>query len=176
AGILCNLDRIDVVEVIADDYFNASGRQLRALKTLAAQVPVALHGLSLGMASTAPVDRKRLEKMARIGGRRQPEYWCERLAVVRAGGTESGHLAAPPRTSTTLDSTAANLAKAREVVGSAPLMENIATLIDPPASDRDEPTWLRQILDGSGAGLLLDLHNLYANAVNFGMDPADFLR
>ena len=65
AGILCNLDRIDVVEVIADDYFDASGRQLRALKTLAAQVPIALHGLSLGLASTAPVERDRLEKIDR---------------------------------------------------------------------------------------------------------------
>jgi len=175
-GILCNLDRIDVVEVIADDYFDASRPQLHALKTLAAQVPVVLHGLSLGMASTAPVDRKRLEKMARLVDRLQPESWSEHLAFVRAGDIEIGHLAAPPRTSTTIDSTAANLAVARAVAGSAPLMENIATLIDPPASDRDEPDWLCQTLEASRAGLLLDLHNLYANSVNFGMDPADFLR
>jgi uncharacterized protein (UPF0276 family) len=176
AGILSNLDRIDVLEVVADDYFDASGRQIHALKTLAAQVPVVLHGLAMGMASTAPVERKRVERMARLVDRLQPESWSEHLAFVRAGGIEIGHLAAPPRTSTTVDSTAANLDAARAVVGLAPLMENIATLIDPPASDRDEPAWLCQILKASGAGLLLDLHNLYANSVNFGLDPADFLR
>ena len=51
AGILSNLDRIDLVEVIADDFFEAPRRRLRALRTLAAQTPVTLHGVSLGLAS-----------------------------------------------------------------------------------------------------------------------------
>ena len=50
AGILSNLDRIDIVEVIADDYFDAPKSKRRALKTLATQVPVALHGVTLGLA------------------------------------------------------------------------------------------------------------------------------
>ena len=174
AGILSNLDRIDVLEVIAEDYFERADRT-RALKTLAAQIPIMVHGISLGMASTAPVDRKRLEKMARLVDKVQPESWSEHLAFVRAGDIDIGHLAAPPRTSSTIDGTAANLAAARSVVGSAPVVENIATLIDPPASDRDEPAWLQETLASSDAGLLLDLHNLYANSVNFGLDPKEFL-
>lgn len=63
AGILSNLDSIDVIEVTADDYFGAP-RRARSLKTLAAHVPLVLHGISLGMASTQPVERPRLEKMA----------------------------------------------------------------------------------------------------------------
>jgi uncharacterized protein (UPF0276 family) len=86
---------------------------------------------------------------------------------VRSGEIEIGHLAAPPRTASTIDSTAANLDAARAMVGSLPLVENIATLIDPPASDRDEPRWLCDTLRASGCGLLLDLHNLYVNSVNF---------
>jgi len=174
AGILSNLDRIDVLEVIAEDFFDRSAR-LRALKTLAAQVPIVIHGVSLGLASTAPADRKRLEKMARLVERVQPESWSEHLAFVRAGDIDIGHLAAPPRTSSTVDSAAANLAAAEAVVGSLPLMENIATLVNPPASDRDEPRWLCETLAASNVGLLLDLHNLYANSVNFGLDPKDFL-
>ena len=175
AGILTNLDSIDIVEVIADDYFDVSADRVRSLRTLAAQVPIVLHGVSLGMASTAPVDRKRLEKMARLVDRVRPESWSEHLAFVRAGEIEIGHLAAPPRAASTIDGTAANLAAARACVGSLPMVENIATLIDPPASDRDEPTWLSQTLAASGADLLLDLHNLYVNSVNFGHNPREFL-
>src|SRR5215470_14353121 len=51
AGILAHLDRIDLIEVIADDYFGAARRDLRALRTLAAQVALVLHGTSLGLAS-----------------------------------------------------------------------------------------------------------------------------
>lgn len=174
SGILSNLERIDVIEVIAEDYSHGSAR-LRALQMLAKQVPVVIHGVSLGMASTAPVDRRRLEKMARLVDKVQSESWSEHLAFVRAGSTEIGHLAAPPRTRDTIEATAANLAAAQAMVGVMPHMENIATLIDPPASDLDEPAWLSETLACSGARLLLDLQNLYTNSINFGLDSGDFL-
>jgi len=174
AGIFTHLDEIDVIEVIADDYFDsASGA--RAIQTLAAQRPVVLHGISLGLASTSPPPRKRLEKMARLVEKVRPESWSEHLAFVRAGDIEIGHLAAPPRTRSTIDSTASNLDRARAMIGSLPEVENIATLIDPPASDLDEPEWLTATLNASGSNLLLDLHNLYANSVNFGVRPEEFL-
>lgn len=166
-GILANLDQIDVVEVIADDYLDAPV-QARSLQTLAAQVPVHLHGVGLGLASTSPVDRRRLDRMAALVGLVAPAAWSEHLAFVRAGGVEIGHLAAPPRTQATIEGTCRNLAAARRAVGSLPQLENIATLIDPPASRMSEPAWLAGVLDGSGGQLLLDLHNLHANATNFG--------
>ncbi len=175
ASILSNRHRIDVVEVIADDYFHTSRRTLRALKTLAAQVPLVLHGVTLGLASAVPVAEERLEKMARLVGEIQPECWSEHLAFVRGGGYEIGHLAAPPRTSATIEGATANLARARAVVGVTPLVENVATLIDPPGSIYDEATWITEILSAANCDLLLDLHNLYANAVNFQFDPQQFL-
>jgi len=173
AGIVANLDRIDVVEVIADDYFDAGRRALRALRTLARQVPVALHGVGLGLASAGPVETRRLERLARVVDAVEPEAWSEHLAFVRGGGVEIGHLAAPPRNTATVEGAALNLERARRVVGSLPLVENVATLIDPPGTDRDEPTWITDVLAASGTGLLLDLHNLHANALNFGFDARD---
>jgi uncharacterized protein (UPF0276 family) len=175
AGILCNLDRIDALEVIAEDYFDVPPAHRHALRSLAAQVPVSLHGVSMGLASSIPVERHRLERMARLVREVQPASWSEHLSFVRANGIEIGHLAAPPRCAATFAGSIANIARASAVVGRAPLMENIATLIDPPASDMDETDWLTRILDGAGVPLLLDLHNLYANAVNFGIDPAAML-
>jgi uncharacterized protein (UPF0276 family) len=174
AGILSNLDRIDVLECIAEDFWHSASAG-NALQMLAAQRPVVLHGISLGLASVAPPDRKLLDKMARLVDRVRPESWSEHLAFVRAGGIEIGHLAAPPRVAATVDATASNLCVAASVVGSLPLVENIATLIDPPASDRDEPAWLADTLAASGAEMLLDLHNLHANSVNFGHNSMDFL-
>lgn len=175
AGILSNLDKIDIVEVIADDFFKAPRRQRRALRTLAAQTPVALHGVSLGLASAVAVEPKRLDQMARLCAEVRPVSWSEHLAFVRGGGVEIGHLAAPPRTAATIDGALANLARARLVVGAAPQVENVATLIEPPGSDRDEATWVAEIAGGSQCDLLLDLHNLYANALNFGFDPIAFI-
>jgi uncharacterized protein len=175
-GILSHLDRIDVLEVIADDFFDAPRDERRALRTLAAQTTLVLHGVSLGLASSVPVDTKLLEKTARLCEEVEPEYWSEHLAFVRGGSVEIGHLTAPPRTDATIEGAASNLERARAVVGSAPLVENIATLIDPPASDYDEIDWINSIMDSAPCGLLLDLHNLHANATNFGYDEMESLR
>ena len=173
AGILSNLDRIDVVEVIADDYFDRSARELR---TLHAQVPTVLHGVGLGLASLIPPDAKRLDAMARVVNVVEPEFWSEHLAFVRAGGVEIGHLAAPPRNAALIEATACNVERACRVVGVRPKLENIATLIDPPGSDLDEAEWISRVVAASGAALLLDLHNAYANCINFGGDTRAFVR
>jgi uncharacterized protein (UPF0276 family) len=175
AGIFAHLDAIDVVEVISDDYFEASSLDKRALRTLASQVPVVLHGVSLGLASTETADLKRLDATARLVETVRPDAWSEHLAFVRSGGAEIGHLAAPPRTRHNVEGAARNIALARRVVGSAPLLENIATLAEPPCSESDEPAWIDAILEASDAPMLLDLHNLYANAINFGREPAELL-
>ena len=171
AGILANLDRIAVVEVLADNYFKASRRERDALRALASQVPVQLHGVGLGLASSYAVDTAWLDRMARLIEHVRPAGWSEHLAFVRAGGVEIRHLAMPPRTAYTVEQTVQNVATARAITGSTPALENIATLFDPSMSTLTEAQWTRQILDGASAPMLLDLHNLYANAVNAGRDP-----
>ena len=114
--------------------------------------------------------------MARLVERVRPEAWSEHLAFVRAGGIEIGHLAAPPRTTATAEDAAANIARAARAVGTMPCVENIATLIEPPASVIDEAQWTRAIVEAAGTTMLLDLHNLYANALNFGRAPLGLLR
>jgi uncharacterized protein (UPF0276 family) len=171
ACILDHLDAIDALEVIADDWMRMSTRIQRSLRALNADRPVILHGVALGMASCEPVDPRRLDRMARLVEVVRPEAWSEHLAFVRAGGVEIGHLAAPPRTPATVAGALRNLETARRIVGAAPAVENIATLIEPPCSDLSEAAWTCAIVERSGAPMLLDLHNLYANAMNFGPAP-----
>jgi len=175
AGILGHLDRIDLLEVMADDYVDTPKQGLRALGTLAAQVPLVVHGTKLGLASAQPVEARWLDRMARVVEAARPDYWSEHLAFVRGGGVEIGHLAAPPRHAATIDGLARNVETARRIVGSAPLLENIATLIDPPGSSMTEADWVAGCLRAGDCGLLLDLHNLHCNAVNFGFDPLRFI-
>ncbi len=128
AGIFAHLEHIDLLEIIADDHYRATARELRALRTLSAQVPITLHGVAMGLASTVPVATRRADGMARLLDTLQPESWSEHLAFVRAGGIEIGHLAAPPRTARSVAATIANIETVTKVTGSAPLLENIATL------------------------------------------------
>jgi len=168
------LGEVDLVEVIAENFMDRRGAV--GLRALAAELPVVLHGVSLGLASAHPVDERRLARLAGLIEAARLPMWSEHLAFVRAGGYEIGHLAAPPRSVATVEGTLRNLARARAVVGTAPVLENIATLIDPPASTMGECAWIGAIAKQGEASLLLDLHNLYANAVNFGVDPSAMLK
>jgi uncharacterized protein (UPF0276 family) len=174
-GILANLDRIDVLEVVAEDWIARPRREWTALRRLARQAPVHVHGVSLGAASSVPVALARLDRLARLVGYVEPEAWSEHLAFVRGGGFEIGHLAAPPRDAATLEGAARNFERSRAIVGRRPLVENVATLIDPPGSECDEATWTSDVVAATGCDLLLDLHNLHANARNFGFDSQVFL-
>ncbi|MCX6119621.1 MAG: DUF692 family protein, partial [Proteobacteria bacterium] len=171
--ILMNLQEIDVVEVIIDNFLNS--KSLETLKFLESQVEVMYHGVGLGLASSHEVDQTHLTKLAKFLDKMNPKIWSEHLAFVRAGGIEIGHLAAPPRTDATIDGTLRNIAIVHKTIGSMPHLENIATLIAPPTSSYSEPTWTKQIIKNSGARVLLDLHNLYANAINQGLDPIQFM-
>jgi uncharacterized protein (UPF0276 family) len=173
ADILSHLEAIDIVEVISEECLPPGGR--RAIAALARQVPIVLHGVSLGLASTSAVDGRRLVALAEMINELRPLGWSEHLAFVRAGTVEIGHLTAAPRTAATAAATAQNIRTAADRVGSMPAMENIATLLDPPGSDWDEAEWITAVVRAAGCPLLLDLHNVHANALNFGFDPFEYL-
>jgi uncharacterized protein (UPF0276 family) len=174
-SILANAHRLDIVEVIPEGIFLESRGGRRALRTLAREIPVAIHGVSLGLSSAEGLDSRRLDAFARLVDEVAPEHWSEHLAFVRSGGIELGHLAAPPRTALSVEATAENVNRAARHVGVCPGVENVATLIDPPGSDRPEQAWLLDLLGASPAGLLLDLHNLVTNGRNFGYDPVGLI-
>lgn len=174
-GIFAALDKIDILEIVGDNYLEANRQQRLALKLLSRQVPVHIHSIDLGMAGEADVSTKRVDRLARLINEVEPELWSEHLAFVRAGELEIGHLAAAPRNEASVEGTARNLKKASQIIGTLPLMENIATLLQPPCSTLTEQQWISEIASASDCGILLDLHNLYANAANFGFDPRQFL-
>lgn len=175
-GILSHQDEIDLIEVIADDYFGAGSRQIGALAALGRQIPLMLHGVGMGMATCCAVEQSYFDRIGRLVEKVKPESWSEHLAFVRAGGFEIGHLAAPPRTAENVEATAENVCRAAKTVGSKPHVENVATLFNPPGSVLEEAEWTRGILDATDCALLFDLHNVYANGMNHGYRPEDFLR
>jgi uncharacterized protein (UPF0276 family) len=170
------LDRIDTLEVIPEIALRATRGDRDFLRILSRQIPLSIHGVSLGLASASQVEEWRLDEMARLVEEVQPEDWSEHLAFVRAGGIELGHLAAPPRTDAVLEGLTANLRRARRIVGSAPALENVATFLDPPGSTSDEQAWLCDVLRATEGPLLLDLHNVLTNAANLHYDAKAFVR
>lgn len=176
AQVFAHVDNIEIIEITAEDWFGASAGCLRSLRSLARELSLSVHGVTLGLGSVVPTPESQFTRLARLVDRLQPATYSEHLAFVRGGGFEIGHLAAPPRNANTACGAAHNIDRLRRCIGVAPLLENIATLIDPPGSTWSESRWINEIAKTSDASLLLDLHNLYANAMNFGHDPLIYLQ
>jgi uncharacterized protein (UPF0276 family) len=173
-SVLAHLEELDVLEVLSDSLCADDRASLRAMRSLARERPLLLHGVSLGLCSSAEVEPARLERLARLVAAIEPEGWSEHLAFVRARDIELGHLVAPPRTARTIEGLARNIEQARRLIGALPELENVATMFTPPG-DLHEADFTTRALGATGAPLLLDLHNVYTNAINSREAPAQLL-
>jgi len=163
------------VEVLAE-HLDAAGPLPEPLLRLKARgVPLVLHAVSLGLGSAEPPEPRRLAWLARLAERLGAVCVSEHLAFVRAGGVESGHLLPLPRTREALEVLAENVRRAEAALPVPLVLENIATLFEWPAPELTEAQWLTGVLEATGAGLLLDVANLHANACNHGVDVAAVL-
>jgi uncharacterized protein len=165
--ILEKIDDIDVLEIVAENCSHLTRSELETFTRLSSQVDLVVHAISLGLASTYSVSKKHLDAVARVVGAINPEAWSEHLAFVRTDQKELGHLAAPPWSDETVESTIENIHIATKIIGSKPHLENIATLYHPPGSTLSEPEWTKKIVKGADVKLLIDLENIYANSRNF---------
>jgi uncharacterized protein (UPF0276 family) len=170
ADLFAHRSGVDFLEVIADHYFDAAPEKLKELDLLRAHFPVVAHGLDLSIGSAEGVDAAYLEKLARLIARIEPPWWSEHLCFTRAGGVEIGHLAALPYTREAVDVVARNVERVQKRISAPLVLENITTVVRVPGGEMDEPEFLAQVLSHTGCGWLCDVANLYANAVNQGVD------
>jgi hypothetical protein len=162
------------VEVVAE---SLCGGQLPApLAALIERgVTVVPHGTRLSLGGTDPLDPGRVARLAGVAAALDAPLVSEHIAFVRAGGQEAGHLLPLPRTREALDVLARNIGHVQAELGIPLAVEPIAALFDWPEDEYTEPDFITELLLRTGAWLLLDVANTYANARNRGIDPVTML-
>lgn len=139
-------------------------------------VRVIPHGISLSLGGAEPVDKSRLQRLADLARELDAPLVSEHVAFVRAGGVEAGHLLPLPRTRAALDVMIDNVRTAQDLLPVPLALENVAALFEWPDREMDEAEFIGWIIDRTGALLLLDVANVWANARNLGGDPVATLR
>jgi uncharacterized protein (UPF0276 family) len=163
------------VEVVAED-IDAHSPLPAPIERLRRQgVAVVPHGVSLSLGGAEPLDRGRLDALAKLARRVGARLVSEHIAFVRGGGLETGHLLPLPRTREALELVVANVREAKAALPVPLALENIATLFEWPNPEIDEAAFLTAVLERADVLLLLDIENVYANARNRGYDPLEFL-
>jgi uncharacterized protein (UPF0276 family) len=133
------------------------------------------HGVSLSLGGAERPDRARLAHLASVAERVGAPLVSEHIAFVRAGGREAGHLLPVPRTREALAILGENVAIAQDALPVPLALEHVAALVEWPGAEMDEATFVSELVERTGALLLLDLSNLYANAHNHGWDALESL-
>jgi uncharacterized protein len=170
AELFENRARIDFLEIIADHYFDATPEKLAELDLLAAHFPLVPHGLDLSLGGAEELDAGYVEKLARLIERINPPWFSEHLCFTRGGGVPIGHLTALPHGFAAIDAVARNVDMLRKRIKVPLLLENVTTVVAVPGAQMDEAEFLSRVLERTGCGWLCDVANLYANAVNHGVD------
>jgi len=128
------------------------------------------HGIGLSLGGAERPDSRRLEHLGAVAQRFAAPLVSEHIAFVRAAGQEAGHLLPVPRTHEALEILTENVAIAQRALPVPLALEHVAALVEWPEAELDEAAFVSELIDRTGALLLLDLSNLYANAHNHGYD------
>ncbi|MBS2000475.1 MAG: DUF692 domain-containing protein [Cyanobacteria bacterium SZAS LIN-5] len=166
---------IDFVEILAED-FSPSDKPLPPIKQLMTRgVDVIIHGTTLNLGGSETPSESSLAHLDGLARRYESGLVSEHLAFVKAGGMESGHLLPIQRTQENLEIVVENIMIAQQALSVPLAIENIATLFEWPDNEMDEATFLAEVLSRTGASLLLDVANLFANATNHNFKIEDYL-
>jgi hypothetical protein len=162
---------VDWFEVLADHYIGVGGPRRALLERLRAAHPVALHGVSLSIAGSEPLDPEYLDGLAALARWLEPEFVSDHLCWTALGGHRSHDLLPVACTQAVLAHVAARVAHVQERLGRRLLLENASAYVAFRAREMEEAEFLAELARRTGCGVLLDVNNLVVNAANLGLDP-----
>jgi uncharacterized protein (UPF0276 family) len=169
SGYVAGLPGLRFTEAVAESLHHGVPDSLTELRKTG--VTVVPHGVKLSLGGAEPVDPQRVSHLARCAELLGAPLASEHIAFVRAGGREAGHLLPLPRTYEAVDAVVANVKRTQAELPVPLALEPIAALFDWPDAQLSEVDFVTEILDRTGALLLLDVANVYANARNRAEDP-----
>lgn len=138
-------------------------------------LPVVAHGVGLDLGGVDPLDPSRVKRFAEVVRALRSPLASEHVAFCRARDRESPHFLPVPYTRTQL---AVLVDKVRRLQDALPVplaLENVAAPLVWPGPELAEADFLAELVERTGAQLLLDASNVHANLVNHGGDLDRYL-
>ena len=173
--VLSDRTGVDWFEVISENYMVKGGRPLHILERVRRDYPLVLHGVSLSIGSTDPLDRGYLDRLRDLAARIEPAWVSDHLCWTSIGGHNSHDLLPLPYTEETLEHVVSRLGEVQEHLGRRIALENASTYLRFAASSIPEWEFLSEVAQRADCGILLDVNNVYVSAVNHGFDPEKYL-
>ena len=163
------------LEVHSENYFADGGPALETLDAISSHYAISLHGVGLALGSAAPLDPAHLAKLKRLVARVQPALVSEHLCWGQVDGRHLNDLLPLPFNAEALALVSARVDAVQQALGRPLLVENIAAYVRFADDAMTEWEFVAAVAQRTGCRLLLDVNNIYVNAINHGFEPLEFL-
>lgn len=171
APIMAHRDQIDWLELTPEHFLPLNEDTRLRLSLLSRKFPLAGHGLELSLASNGPDAPGYLDDVEQFLRISRSLWHGDHLCMTRAEQTPIRGLTPVPFVEEALEVFTQNVKRVQQQLSRPLIVENIAYCVAWPLNVLDEATFVARAITEADCGWLLDLHNLYANARNFGFDP-----
>lgn len=173
--VLDTLPALGWVEVHNENFFGG-GAPLHTLLKVREHYPVSLHGVGMGLASTAALDEDHLSALQQLCHAVQPAVVSEHLCWNSAGGLVVNDLLPFPYTREALDHVARRVEHVQNKLKRQLLVENLSSYLSFSHSEMSEGEFLAELTQRTGCGILFDVENLYVNVRNLSVDANAFIK
>jgi uncharacterized protein (UPF0276 family) len=167
---------IDWLEIISENYLVPGGQPLDFLERIRSRYPMVMHGVSLSIGGTDPLDRRYLADLRQLARRVEPAWISDHLCWTGVEGRNVHDLLPLPYTEEALALVTARVGEVQDFLGRQILLENVSSYLAYRDSEMTEWEFLSEVARRADCALLLDINNIYVSAVNHGFDPLIYLR
>jgi len=175
-AILADEPRIDWFEALTENYLIPGGKPLHYLMRIRERYPMVLHGVSMSIGSTQPLDYAYLAQLKALAARVEPAWISDHLCWTGIAGRNMHDLLPLPYTEEALANVVERVRTVQDVLGRRILLENVSSYVTYRDSQLSEWEFLREVAQRADCLLLLDVNNIYVSSVNHEFDPLDYLQ
>jgi uncharacterized protein len=166
---------MDWFEVISENFMVEGGRALEVLEGARAHYPVVMHGVSLSIGSSDPLNRAYLETLRAATRRFEPAWVSDHLCWTGVGGRNLHDLLPLPYTEETVIHVAGRIRQVQEILERTILIENVSSYMAFRSSRLEEWEFLTAVAEEADCGILLDINNIFVSAFNHRFDPLRYI-
>jgi uncharacterized protein (UPF0276 family) len=166
---------IDWFEVISENFMVAGGNPRRVLRGVREHYPIVMHGVSLSLGATDPLDDKYLDELADLAREVEPAWVSDHLCWGSHGGHFAHDLLPLPYTEEALAHVASRVLAVQDKLKRQILVENVSSYVAFQESTMTEWEFLAGLTERTDCGLLLDVNNIFVSAHNHRFDPRAYI-
>ncbi len=165
----------DWLEIISENYMVPGGKPLHHLDRLRADFPMVMHGVSLSIGSTDPLNVEYLNDLKMLAARVEPGWVSDHLCWTGVDHRNLHDLLPMPYTEAALQHLLPRIAQVQDILQRPLVLENVSSYVRFAADEMDEAHFLAELLRRSGCQLLLDVNNVYVSSRNHGFDARAYI-